>query len=1227
MYTADRFYAPLSVLALVKSAQQQHGLRHGDYQRYRQYVSRKLRRMRKSLHFQQGTRSKVTPKKLTSDIVTDPRFITLRVFEIERSWAYAMQLKAESNTELRKRFQMISRLRKAVLRGNQLTDLAAELPMLDAKTKLEIQAYVQWVRGTLSFELQDWIKAKEFLESMQAIYTCLIQTIEEDARAIYTARVADILPQIHYCAYNIGDKSAASDLQRMRAEATTNFGGLAELQLDELLTQARASQAGQVTSVEWLGRSIPIKSEKAKMAVLAVNYLSFLLLCAFPSSDLSTVVAPDPPAFRSLFNLHDMSYGDDESFRVQLVATVLRNLAVDGGLSAVSISRDPQALRFIFLCIYLNHSSLRQLGLETLSSLHFPVVGTLVSVLKHLICTLMCSSDRNDRIRVHPIRYSIVPPTHPNAGSLSSTHPTTKNASPISTMPRVLPKLAETALSAASFPSPVICASPSSSASSCKKPRSEPVKLPTAIAPAGPTNSATMQSFSSSSPLVKSSRPLLSADSRTSRPVSLERPSPSDTALNAEATKCPLAPRLDINLRPALPRPGKLTGDSPVVQVPGSVRRAYMFDWLKRNYAVHNHSSVPRVQIYNDYQHAHQRRFGSSCGNAVSPVDFHSEIKSIFPGVEQVKVQTTHGNVEIHYNNLRCIHSPQPNSEKGVNDIMAAVLSPSKNELPSVRAPKVKLPKRAIGPLHPASTPGSPLGATVAESEPPIPLKLARLLPAHIVNGHLESATDTNNGRKLLPVNGLHKEVIHILNHSTSLAGGLQSITNGPRLSSPDTSGDPIKYKTSSSHCPRLNELVSSETGIVLLPVFTAFNLHAATSIANRSSPTPDSKVLTETCNLIVSSPSPILRDSYTPGSCTMAVANHCSPSSVLNSAESIKCVPDNSQLDLGCPIDPAPRPSSAETSSDLQMVTTPSPSFLICQWNACGRTFQRIDDVIAHVMDTHITKSNSEEVSCSWMDCSELLTNCSVDTLAVHILTRHLPQSDGSSHLCSSNSNLTCATSTERRPSSLSDLLQADCILADPSCVSTSASSLPSTADSPLVNELSGSSEPTLEDSSQSPLLSAPLDPTPVDPVLPGGAYPPSTTSPVGVALPSSSSCTVKLSSECRRALANSAPNHPFVSPPTREGPVTKHIRLTAALVLKNLVRYSPTARRYVAKWEELICDLAFSDLESSPTLFECLSYLDNGGGLLDSSDRHFFSLPMVPTVDFTRCTSSFSS
>lgn len=58
--------------------------------------------------------------------------------DAERSWSYAMQLKSESNTELRKKFHMISRLRKAVQHSEVLVSLC-ESEKCDARTKLEAQ--------------------------------------------------------------------------------------------------------------------------------------------------------------------------------------------------------------------------------------------------------------------------------------------------------------------------------------------------------------------------------------------------------------------------------------------------------------------------------------------------------------------------------------------------------------------------------------------------------------------------------------------------------------------------------------------------------------------------------------------------------------------------------------------------------------------------------------------------------------------------------------------------------------------------------------------------------------------------------------------------------------------------------------------------------------------------------------------------------------------------------
>ena len=66
------------------------------------------------------------------------RYLHLPLFCAERTWAYAMQLKSEANTEPRKKFHMLSRLKKALMYAEELYTLC-ENEKCDARTKLEGQ--------------------------------------------------------------------------------------------------------------------------------------------------------------------------------------------------------------------------------------------------------------------------------------------------------------------------------------------------------------------------------------------------------------------------------------------------------------------------------------------------------------------------------------------------------------------------------------------------------------------------------------------------------------------------------------------------------------------------------------------------------------------------------------------------------------------------------------------------------------------------------------------------------------------------------------------------------------------------------------------------------------------------------------------------------------------------------------------------------------------------------
>ncbi|XP_062402350.1 signal recognition particle subunit SRP68 [Sardina pilchardus] len=258
----------LEILQIIKESQQQHGLRHGDYQRYRGYCSRRMRRLRKTLGFRLGNRHKFTGKKVTVEMLSDSRYLLVVLMEAERAWSYAMQLKQEANTEPRKRFHLLARLRKAAKHSEHLERLC-ESPRVDAKTKLEAQAYTAYLTGMVQFELQEWKSAMEAFNKCKTIYEKLASAFTDEQAGLYYQRVEEISPNLRYCAYNIGDQNAINDLMQMRLSAGGSGGMMAE-KLETLITQTRAKQAATMSEVEWRGRTVPVKIDKVRIFLLGL---------------------------------------------------------------------------------------------------------------------------------------------------------------------------------------------------------------------------------------------------------------------------------------------------------------------------------------------------------------------------------------------------------------------------------------------------------------------------------------------------------------------------------------------------------------------------------------------------------------------------------------------------------------------------------------------------------------------------------------------------------------------------------------------------------------------------------------------------------------------------------------------------------------------------------------------------------------------------------------------
>eukprot|EP00794_Sanderia_malayensis_P008838 gene8838-9784_t len=266
---AEETVFTLEILPIIKEAQQRHGLRHGDYQRYRQYCARRLGRIRHSLHFSLGSRHGYKGKRLTKEIVNNVRYLQIPLMNAERVWSYAMELKLLANTEPRKKFHMTRKLKKSVAYAEELYNLC-DCDKVDARTKLESQAYLFWMTANLKFELQDWQSAIDLYGKARTIYEKLASAFIDDTKLLYLQRGEEITPNIRYCAYNLGEDSVdINDLVNLRMHAAGQ--DLLVSKIDAAISQTREKLASNVGEVSWRGRTVPVRNEKARVFILRMQ--------------------------------------------------------------------------------------------------------------------------------------------------------------------------------------------------------------------------------------------------------------------------------------------------------------------------------------------------------------------------------------------------------------------------------------------------------------------------------------------------------------------------------------------------------------------------------------------------------------------------------------------------------------------------------------------------------------------------------------------------------------------------------------------------------------------------------------------------------------------------------------------------------------------------------------------------------------------------------------------
>ena len=269
----------LDILQIVKISQGQHGLRHGDHTRYRQYCTRRLARMYKATNFSHG-KGRFQKKTLLPEVVADANHLMIPLINAERAWSYAMELKTDAGNDPRKRSHMIRRLRKATVHASELVALCKQLG--SARTALEAEAYSSFMFGNfLAEQERDWSRAlAKFMRARKA-FEQLARVGGSEQADVCRERIEELEPNLRYCTYKRGNSTGgdessldAEDLAALKGES-----GADDEKLRGMLSEdgEKTSSSVAPTSLMWRGHEIPLRNKDSRACVAtAANQLAKL---------------------------------------------------------------------------------------------------------------------------------------------------------------------------------------------------------------------------------------------------------------------------------------------------------------------------------------------------------------------------------------------------------------------------------------------------------------------------------------------------------------------------------------------------------------------------------------------------------------------------------------------------------------------------------------------------------------------------------------------------------------------------------------------------------------------------------------------------------------------------------------------------------------------------------------------------------------------------------------
>eukprot|EP00828_Plagiopyla_frontata_P047580 TRINITY_DN8839_c0_g1_i15.p1 TRINITY_DN8839_c0_g1~~TRINITY_DN8839_c0_g1_i15.p1 ORF type:complete len:375 (+),score=68.00 TRINITY_DN8839_c0_g1_i15:167-1291(+) len=227
--------------------------------------------MRKSMKFTYTKGRQFIKKDIQVDKNDNPKMVQVLLFNAERLWAYAMDLKQKltNDTQMKENRRLKFHIRRKLAKAIKWAKILAQITQKQAEQKsaLEAEAYAEYLTGLYNFEIEHWDNSLVNSAKALEIYKELIKISDTLDQIVFKEKIEQLEQQIRYCNHKLQKGIKEFTVEQILKEANAindpalkqKFSALFE----EHIKESVQNQGG--VYISYHNEQYPLKNDKVVM--------------------------------------------------------------------------------------------------------------------------------------------------------------------------------------------------------------------------------------------------------------------------------------------------------------------------------------------------------------------------------------------------------------------------------------------------------------------------------------------------------------------------------------------------------------------------------------------------------------------------------------------------------------------------------------------------------------------------------------------------------------------------------------------------------------------------------------------------------------------------------------------------------------------------------------------------------------------------------------------------